>query len=251
MIARAATLGAGAHAVPPPSVDATEKDAGLLRDVLQWDVQSWKTALDFWAARLRNQHGLDCLEIGAGAGGLSLWLALRGHRVTCSDRRDVARAASALHRKHGVIGALRYVDVDATAIDFEACFDVIVFKSVLGGIGRGERADRQEQAIRQMHKALRSGGTLLFAENGAASPLHRLTRKRFIPWGAEWRYPTREEMRRFLEPFRHVQLRSTGFLAAFGRTERQRQLLASIDRAAVNRLIAESAGYILYGAAVK
>ena len=53
-------------------------------------------ALDFWSARLRGQSGLDGLEIGAGAGGLSLWLALNGHRVTCSDRSDVARASAAL-----------------------------------------------------------------------------------------------------------------------------------------------------------
>jgi len=250
MIARAANVGAAAHAVPP-TMGAPQMDADVLRDVLQWDVQSWKVALDFWSARLRGQSGLDCLEIGAGAGGLSLWLALKGHRVTCSDRSDVARASAALHQKHDVACTITYVDVDATAIDFEECFDVVVFKSVLGGIGRADRADRQEQAIQQMHKALRPGGQLLFAENGAASPLHRLMRETFVPWGAEWRYPTREEMLRFLEPFRHVELRSTGFLAAFGRSERQRQLLALIDRAGVNRVIPESVGYILYGAAVK
>jgi SAM-dependent methyltransferase len=230
----------------PPSIDTA-----LLRDVLQWDVHSWKVALDFWAEQLRNRSGLDCLEVGAGAGGLSLWLALRGHRVTCSDRGDVARAASALHRKHGVAGAITYVDVDATVMDFDECFDLIVFKSVLGGIGRGGRPDRQERAIRQMHQALRPGGQLLFAENGASSPLHRLMRKRFVPWGDAWRYPAPDEMRRFLTRFRHVELRTTGFLAAFGRSERQRQLLASIDRAGLSRLVPEAFGYILYGAAVK
>jgi hypothetical protein len=58
-------------------------------------------------------------------------------------------------------------------------------------------------------------------------------------------------MRRFLAPFGRVELRTTGFFAAFGRSERQRHLLAVIDRAGINRVMPESFGYILYGAAGK
>jgi SAM-dependent methyltransferase len=249
--AQAAEHGADGKRIPSTLMDPMQRDRELLRDVLQWDVQSWKTALDFWAIALGNRSGLNCLEIGAGSGGLSLWLALRGHHVTCSDRTEVARTAAELHRKYGVAGTITYADVDATTIDFEECFDVVVFKSVLGGIGRAERMDRQELAVREMHKALKPGGQLLFAENGAASPLHQLMRKRFVPWGAEWRYPTRDEMRHLLAPFSRVDLRATGFLAAFGRSERQRDLLAFFDRWGFKRVVPESLSYIFYGSAVK
>lgn len=55
---------------------------------------------------------------------------------------------------------IEYRAVDATDIPFSEEFDVIGFKAVLGGIGRGGR-ETQARAIREMHKALKKGSCVM------------------------------------------------------------------------------------------
>lgn len=223
-----------------------------MRDVLQWDVESWRVALAFWDEQLGPRTGLDCLEIGGREGGLSLWLALRQHRVTCSDRSGAARAAAPLHSRYSVASLVTYQDIDATAIPFKDRFDVIVFKSVLGTIGGwGRPRERQALAIGEMHKALRPGGLLMFAENATGSLLHVHLRRRFLEWGRQWRYIAPDEMKELLCGFSRVEVRTTGFLAAFGVTEGQRNALARLDRAILNRALPNRFHYIVYGVAEK
>lgn len=224
----------------------------LLADVLEWDVATWAPALLFW----QREGGLDaaqlqCLDVGARSGGLSLWLAASGHRVVCSDVRDAERRARPLLERSSSIERVRFEDIDATSIPYEDRFDVVAFKSVLGGVGAGDRRDLQEAAIASMYRALKTGGRLLFAENLAGSPMHRALRSRFVRWGGSWRYVTIDEMRAFLRDFREVRFATTGFLAAFGRTETQRQMLAGIDRLALNDIVPPSWRYVIYGVATK
>ena len=221
-------------------------------EIIAWDVGNWAPALNFW-----EEHGalgerpLECLEIGANKGGLSLWLAQRGHRVLCTDLENSEANAKPLLERHGVLDRVSFEDIDATEIPYRERFDVIVFKSVLGGIGHDDSIARQRKAMESMYAALRPGGRLLFAENLRGSPLHRYFRKRFISWGNRWRYVSSDEMRAFLSPFRHMQFRTTGFFGAFGRRESQRRLLSSFDRLAVNALVPASWHYVIYGVAQK
>lgn len=210
---------------------------------------NWSRALRYW----EREGGLldgprDCLEVGAKGGGLSVWLAQHGHHVVCSDLRDARGAASALVQRYGVCEAVRFEDIDATDIPYESAFDIVVFKSVLGGIGRNDAIERQRAAIASMYRALRPGGHLLFAENLAASPLHALLRRSYIRWGSQWRYVTIDEMRSFLEPFTRVRFDTAGFFGTFGRSETQRRALALLDRVA---MVPPSWRYIIYGVATK
>lgn len=223
----------------------------ILKDIIQWDTKSWSKALDFWGANVDWSKVQTGLELGGREGGPSLWMALKGIRVVCSDLENVEPTARPLHEKYNISNLVRYQDIDATNIPYENHFDIIVFKSIIGGIGRDGHPERQRKAFSEIYKALKPGGKLLFAENLVASPLHQQLRKKFVTWGDSWRYLTISELSTCLENFSDVQIQSTGFLGAFGRSEIQRSFFASIDAVLLNKILPEDWKYIAYGIAEK
>jgi SAM-dependent methyltransferase len=229
-----------------------EESKSLLRDVIEWDVENWSRALRFWetAADLRTAPK-TCLELGARRGGLALWLALRGHHVVCSDLEDNSAIAAPLHSRYGVSDRIEYAAIDATAIPFENHFDVVAFKSMLGGVAWNGDAQRQVAALRSIHRALKPGGTLLFAENLRGSAMHRFLRKHLVKWNAVWRYVTIDEMLSYLAPFSNVQYETTGFFGLCGRTPAASSALGKIDGAVFDRIVAPQSRYIIYGVARK
>src|SRR3990172_371880 len=108
-----------------------------LADIIEWDVRNWSRAIEYWDRAVDWSRVESCLEVGGGAGGLSLWLAAKGKHVVCSDLKDTHSKAAPHHRKYDLDSLVEYRDVDATNMPFENEFDIIAFKSVLGGIGRG------------------------------------------------------------------------------------------------------------------
>ncbi|MEX0676386.1 MAG: methyltransferase domain-containing protein [Pirellulales bacterium] len=226
-------------------------DNHLLADIVEWDVRNWSRAIEFWDRAVDWSRVETCLEVGGGRGGLSLWLAMKGKRVVCSDLHDVRRAAVAHHGKYKLDARIDYQDIDATRIPYENHFDIVAFKSVLGGIARQGGKPIQQTVIDQIHKALKPGGKLLFAENLVASPLHRVVRERFVRWGRDWRYVTLQEMNEFLRNYSPKELRATGVLGAFGRTEGQRRFLGAVDQRFLNYVTPKRWKYIVYGTAEK
>lgn len=228
-------------------------DDDLMADVAGWDVGTWSTAVRFWEQAVEPMGGpLDVLEVGAGPAGPSLWLALQGHRVLTSNLDHTETLARPLHERHGVVDRVEYRDLDVASLPFADRFDLVVFKSVLGGIPHGGR-ELQRGALQQIHRALKPGGRLIFAENLRGTPLHRIARtlayrRRGVP---KWQYLTLRDLREFLVDFRDVELRTTGFLALFGRSEEQRRSLARADDAFWNRAVPASWHYVVYGTAVK
>jgi hypothetical protein len=87
-----------------------------------------------------------------------------------------------------------------------------MLKSVLGGIGRGNRPERQREAVHQIYLALKPGGLFLFAENVVATPLHNVART-FIR--DRWRYPTVDELSGMLAAFSSFRYDTAGLLAMF------------------------------------
>jgi SAM-dependent methyltransferase len=223
-----------------------------LADFVVWDVCNWSAALAFWRAHsAQDLSGGTALELGARHGGLSLWLALQGARVVHSDVTVPTQRALATHTAAGVAERISYQIIDATRIPYAASLDVVVFKSVLGAVGARHGAAGQAAALSQIHQALRPGGELFFAENLVASPAHRFLRRRFVSWGARWRYTSVDEMLAFLEPFTEVRYCTIGFAGAFGRTGRQRAVLGRVDRLLLDRLVPARWRYIMIGVAQK
>jgi SAM-dependent methyltransferase len=219
--------------------------------ILQWDVPSWNTALEFWNNHISWDKTDLCLELGSREGGLSLWCALHGKKTTCSDLGDVRKTAEPLHRQYGVTDLISYESINATEIPYENHFDLILVKSIIGGIGSNDRIELQQAVFDSIYNALKPGGKLVFAENLAASPLHRIMRRRFTNWGASWRYITLPETEQFLKRFHKKEIRVTGFAATFGRNEKQRNGLHFFDRFLFNFITPRSWKYIVYGVAEK
>jgi len=220
-------------------------------DVLGWDVRTWAPALHIWDRALTDLGGapLRALEVGAGPGGPSVWLAMKGHRVLCTNLAATESMARPLAERFGVVDRIEFRDVDLLeGLPHREEFDVVVFKSVLGGLGDDPANARA--VIEDLRLALRPGGLLLFAENIRGCWLHRLARRAAMrARGTSWRYPTLRELREILGGFAEVELHTRGVLAVLGVRESQREALARIDEAVLDRVVPPALRYMAFGVA--
>lgn len=234
------------------SEQSPSNDVYQLSDFIEWDVANWSAALDYWKAHsVQDLAGSSALEIGTNYGGLSLWLASQGASVTSTDRYGPKAEAIAKHRDSHLSPLIKHAAVDALDIPYKNSFDIVVFKSVLGILGDPCTRETQATAVAGMYHALKQGGELFFAENLSASPLHKFLRARFVEWGTLWRYPSITEMLGYLSPFARVDYTTIGFAGTFGRSERQRNALGSMDRILIDRMVPASWKYIMVGVARK
>jgi SAM-dependent methyltransferase len=228
----------------------------LIADSLGWEVRTWTRALRFWVATTSLRPGIRALEIGAGGanGGLSLWLAAQGCNVTCSDLEPPSASKVALHRAYGVSGLVEYSCEDAVNLSLRNVYDLIVTKSVVGGIGQGDRFDLQQRAVMRMHDALRPGGELWLAENAVGTRLHAAVRRRHgaaVRAGVAWRYLSLDEAGVLLAPFSSHEATTFATAAALGRTEWQRRALSLADAAILDRIGPPRWRYIFAATATK
>lgn len=225
-------------------------DQETVRDIIQWDIINWGKAIPYWNDILSNKKKLICLETGARKGGLSLLSALYGHKTICSDIENPKIFAQPLHIKYNVEHLISYESLDLLNINYENFFDIIFMKSILPTIGANEHKELQEKAISEIYKSLKPGGFLLFAENLEASQLHSFARKKFVPWGDKVRYLKISEINKMFESFTELNFKTTGFLALFGRNEKQRKVFGKLDDIFEN-LTPKSWRYIVIGIARK
>lgn len=227
-------------------------DPALLQDIIEWDVGNWGRAVKLWDhERPGSWAGLSALDLGAGGGGLSLYLALRGSRVTYCDFSAPRPAALALFERRGIAHSMRYSRADVTRLPFaDASFDIVAFKSLLASVGKFGGFQSQNSVFHEAYRVLKPGGILLFAENAHGSAFHAYCRDRFVAWGHDCRYPSLAELNEFLSAFTQVRLLTFGVLAAFGRREWQRRALSRIDLL-ITPVIPKESRYLAYGYAVK
>jgi len=222
----------------------------LLRDIIQWDIKTWSKALPFWEDNFEIKKGMSALTVGEREGGLTLWLALKDVHVVCTDFKTFPDETKLLHQKYEVSRNITYENgVDTTDLSqFPAnSFDVVLFKSVLGALSE---KDRQQTAFNEMKRVLKPGGAVLFAENSKGSKLHGALRKKFVLWNHYWRYLDFKKDKDLFTEFSSSNLKSMGFSATFGRSEKQRSILASVDYV-FQPLIPSSYKYVLFGVLIK
>lgn len=254
----------------------------LYQDIFDWDIRTWSHALEIWDKEIDGEK--HCLEIGANKGGLSLWLALNGHTCLCTDLDNPQERAEAIHNKHQVGHLIDYAALDVLDVSWQVdslsraqsrgsrslladdggeldiqppvpaptspqgeSFDLIIFKSILGGISRDKQLHRAKEAITNMHALLKPGGTILFAENLRGSFMHRLARKLFVKWGDSWNYLTISELEELFSEFESVEIKATGFATAFGKGKRLSGFFGFWDQWVFNPLFGKGMKYVGYG----
>lgn len=220
------------------------------KDILGWDVYNWSGALKYWETVLNSNKTLECMELGANKGGLSLWLASKGHNVLCNDIRPVSEEVMQYHKQFNYKGKISYESFDAVDIPYENKMDIIILKSVLGGVGRDGKSERIEDAIHKIHKALKPGGLFLFAENLKATKFHSFFRRNFVHWAKDWNYMKKTDFEKYMSVFSKTEIRTTGFLGAFGFNEGSKTFLGKVDSIGFNSLPGNM-HYIIYGHAIK
>jgi ubiquinone/menaquinone biosynthesis C-methylase UbiE len=173
---------------------------------------------------------------------------LKGYDVVCSDFGGPSSLAAPLHERYGVSQRVEYCDVNATEIDFPtSSFDVVVFKSILGGIGTYHNVAALEQALKEILRVLKPGGILLFAENLLGSKFHRFARSHFVKWGKRWHYMPLSDMEELLSRFGSYQIRSYGYLSC---VKKDFAPFVFADRFICKRELSQSY-YMGYGHALK
>ncbi|CEG13959.1 conserved hypothetical protein [groundwater metagenome] len=234
-------------------------DKETLKDIVEWDVKNWSNGLKYWEKETRlDLSKCRALEIGARNGGCSLWLALHGCSVVCSDLNGPTEKAKKIHKKYGVSNLIEYASVDVTNIPYEDnTFDIVIFKSVIGGVGRDDHKERQTTAFREINRVLKHSGELFFAENLDASSLHKFIRKtimgkfRKYRWTTSWRWINLDELEEFLSPFSSVKYATYGFFGAFHLHIYPIGIfLGTIDKF-IEQFTPKSWKYIAFGIAIK
>lgn len=243
-------LASGARSNLPTALPS--KDPALLQDIIEWDVANWGRAVKLWdRERPESWAGRTALDLGAGGGGLSLYLALRGCRVNYCDFTAPRPAALDLFARHGVAEAVEFSRADVTRLPFAAGrYDLVAFKSLLASVGKFGGFQSQKSVFDEAYRVLKPGGILLFAENAHGSAFHAFCRDRFVTWGHDCRYPSLAEMNGFLSAFSQLRLETFGVLAALGRREWQRRALSRLDQL-ITPVIPRESRYLVYGYSVK
>jgi ubiquinone/menaquinone biosynthesis C-methylase UbiE len=219
-----------------------------INEIIQWDVKNWKNALPFWDAHFDIKPGMKVLALGEREGGMSFYFAKLGCEVYCTDYNEMPEVTQKMHQEKGLAHKIHYKQIDIRDIDFEdETFDIVVFKSVLGVVN--EKAG-QDQSIKEIKRVLKKGGAFLFAENTAATKFHAYLRRKFIKWSNIWRYIKLEDFQEWSELFSKSHFKVHGFMALFGRSEGQRNVISVFDKI-VSPITPKKWKYIYFGVYIK
>jgi hypothetical protein len=183
------TLKGASVADSPSAVSSFEgTDDQLLAAALGWKVTSWKRALEEALRHLPpNLAGRMLLEVGTGPHGLSLLFSRLGCRVVCADRRmDYTRESIAVHQRHGIHCLHFLTDARRLALRPRS-FDMVVMKSVLGGIYSQAGREGVMATLGSVREVLRPGGAFIALEQLDGGIATRLGRRIRYP-SRRWHY---------------------------------------------------------------
>ncbi|MBL7683108.1 MAG: class I SAM-dependent methyltransferase [Flavipsychrobacter sp.] len=193
--------------------------AALLNDIIEWDVNNWSQALKIWQPAIdKLPRTAKVLAIGERNGGLTLWLALQGFTVLCTDRNGVTENAKMLHAKYGVTTNISYANLDiVNDTPSTAQYDLIIMKSVLGGLkeqyNKAESRTRvaRQKAINNIYTMLQPGGVLLTADNLQGSYLLKTFRE-LKGKNRQWYYFNMQELKTLFIHFSRTDVYTFGII---------------------------------------
>jgi len=194
--------------------------------------------------------------IGERNGGISLWLALQGFHVVCTDRQGPTQQARDLHKQYGVDDKITYREFDlVNTQDFDTTYDVIIMKSVLGGLkeqydNAASRTDAiRQKAIDNAYKLLNRNGILFTADNMQGNFFIR-----FIKWLKSkqfgWHYLTVNELHDLCKQFSSVSVQGFGIIPSNFPVSVLNKA-AYIINSSLRQLLPTNSGYIAFTMARK
>ena len=182
-----------------------------------WDISNWSRALEYLDQnKCMPFKGKNILELGGKNASLSLWAAEKGGIVTCSDIVGLENHYSQ-KINHIKKGSIRYEIIDALDIGLRETYDFILFKSMLGGIGRIGSGKLQMDVMREIHTSLKKGGEVLFIENMRGAFIHQMYRKRYGATRNDWCYPSFFDFIEMSKIFSKVKHDTFGVLGSSGK----------------------------------
>ena len=218
----------------------------IINHIIGWDIRNWSRFLIFSEKYINHiGPGKKALEIGARHGGLSLYLALKGFTVICSDLTSPEPTAKIIHDQYGVTERVKYEVVNALNIPYDDnSFDLVMFKSVLVNM---ENQENQKKAMNEIYRILKPNGVLLFAENLKGSQLHQYLRKRFVNQYllSQRKYLSIEDIDDLGASFHTVIKETYGFLGLLGWNETIRNILGILD-GCIDRVSPAAWRYIIF-----
>ena len=194
-------------------------DQATIADIIEWDILNWSQLIPYWEPILKKLPAdSKVLAFGERNGGLSLWLALNGFNVVCTDRVGPTNAAIEMHKKYKVADKISYGSFDVVNSPVENNkYDLIIAKSVLGGIksdyknSTTRNADTRNNAAKNIYDLLKPGGYFLFAENMKGSKLLHQIRK-LLGKQKGWYYFNFKDIENLFKIFSNVEIRSFGVI---------------------------------------
>ena len=225
----------------------------LKKDIIGWDIANWSLSLDLFEKNIDFKNRKKVLELGASgvSGGYSLFFANKGHLVTCSGLNKPNEELISVHQKYNCHTSIAYKAIDATNIPDIEKFDIVCFKSMLGGICRGNNQNKAKDVFRQIHKVLKPNGHLVFAENLGSTWIHMAFRNKFGSTigdkSGNWYFFSLNELINLIKKdYEVVDYSTAGFLGCFGRNEWQKNLLGFLDKNILDFIIPKKWNYIFF-----
>jgi SAM-dependent methyltransferase len=189
-------------------------------DIIGWDVANWSGCLTYWQPWLGQPGvGTRVLVLGERNGGISLWFALQGFEVLCTDYRLPGDGARELHERWQVTGRMTYAEVDVFKIPWpDDHFDIVACKSVIGGLKLEYRnastrsLENQKLAVEEIRRVLKPGGVFLGAENLTGTVVHRALRRIRRGRRPGWRHLRVREINWLFSGYTRCEQSQWGFL---------------------------------------
>jgi len=198
----------------------TAGQTGLpIADIIGWDVANWSGCLAYWQPWLPPvASDVRVLVLGERNGGISLWFALLGYNVRCTDIQRPGAAVQKLHEMWNVASRVTYAAVDVFRMPWPAeHFDVVACKSVIGGLkleytnALTRSLENQKLAVEEIRRVLKPGGVFLGAENLTGTWPHRVLRNIRCGGKLGWRHLTVSEITWLFDHYSCSEQRSWGF----------------------------------------
>jgi SAM-dependent methyltransferase len=168
-----------------------------LDDIIGWDVGNWSKCLSYWQPWFSaiNKSTARVLVLGERNGGISLWFALQGFNVLCTDYVPLSENVRRLHMRWQVQERINYASADVFRLVYkDNYFDIVACKSVIGGLlldykdASTRTLENQKLAVEEIRRVIKPAGIFLGAENLTGTSVHMALRKIRLKGRLGWRY---------------------------------------------------------------